>query len=409
MTETKKTTTATPTTPTDFPTLVKLFSALASDPTADPTKYEKLLTDLATAVVYCVVKKCIDPTRKTQTDNISNNGYNSAMVKIRRDITVGKHTTDNINRLITDLTYHTEYDNNGDPVTICNDPDGEKALTDLIHSENIPDGYDLVNDCIVAILSEIAKQKDRDPDDLTDLERPYTVNRLKKKVYIKKADSIGGYETVITTPIQEVFKTVRRCIEKSRTVQTDPKNGYSYIADLTISPDGDPDTFYYRLPKYADLGGYATDSAGSNTLYTTPTATVEKVEKLTEKLNLTKRQATILQLRLKGYGYKAIATYTGTSADNVKSQIKELRRKAKKIDLTPEKFNYTPDPTPTTSTPTATPTATPKRVKKPDTIKIDPVNIPVVPVHKDPDPVRIYAKRIYKPDGTFTFRYILHK
>lgn len=337
---TKKTTTPTPTT---FPDLVKLFSALASDPTADPTAYSKTLTDLATATVYCVVKKCIDPTRKGDPEKVSDSGYSPAMVKIRRDITADRHTTDNISRLITDLTYHTEYDNNGDPVSVCDDPDDEKALTDLLHKATIGDGYDLIQDCIVAILTETEKQKDRDPDSVIDLERPYTVNRLKKKVYIKKADSVGGYETVETTPIQEVFKAVRRCIENSRAIQTDPKNGYSYIEELTTSPDGDPDTIYYRLPKYADLGGYVTDYSGKETNYTTDGATVETVEKLIEKLNLTKRQATILQLRLKGYGYKAIATYIGTSADNIKSQIKEMRRKARNIGLTPEKYKYTPD------------------------------------------------------------------
>lgn len=412
MTTTKtKTATATPTTPTTFPDLVKLFSAIASDPDSDPIAYEKTLTDLATATVYCVVKKCVDPTRKGDPEKVSDSGYSPAVVKIRRDISADRHTTDNINRLMNDITYHTEYDKNGDPVSVCDDPDSEKALSDLIHNSTIGDGYDLVNDCIVAILTETEKQKDRDPEKPIDLERPYTVNRLKRKVYIKKADSVGGYETIETTPIQEVFKTVRRCIEKSRAIQTDPKNGYSYIEDLITSPDGDPDTIYYRLPKYADLGGYAKDSNGKETNYTAGSATVETAEKLIEKLNLTKRQATILQLRLKGYGYKAIATYIGTSADNVKGQIKELRRKAKNIDLTPEKFNYTPDSEKTPDpTPEKTPTAKrPRPTKTPEKIIISPVNIPVIPVHKDPDPVRIFAKRLYKPDGSFTFKYILHK
>lgn len=402
---TQKTPTATPT--ATFPELIKRFNSLATDPDSDPTAYEKTLTDIATAVVYCVVKKCIDPTRRGDPEKVSDSGYSPAMVKIRRDITADRYTTDNINRLIDDITYHIEYDRNGDPVSVCDTPDSEAALSDLIHNTTIGDGYDLVQDCIVALLSEVAKQKDRDPDDPTDLERPYTVNRLKRKVYIKKADSVGGYETVTTTPIQEVFKAVRRCIEKSRAVQTDPRNGYCYIEDLTMSPDGDPDTIYYRLPKYADLGGYVTDFNGSTTLYTTPTATVERVERIIEKLNLTARQATILQLRLKGHGYKAIATYLGITADSVKSQVKEMRRKAEKIGLTPEKFNFAPDPTPT-ATPDPTPTAT-RPTKTPEKIIVPPVNIPVTPVHKNPDPVRIYAKRLYNPDGSFTFRYILHK
>ena len=54
-------------------------------------------------------------------------------------------------------------------------------------------------------------------------------------------------------------------------------------------------------------------------------------------MKLTAKQATILQLRQSGYGYKAIATYLGITDSNVKGQIAELKRKATAIGLTPAK------------------------------------------------------------------------
>ena len=397
----------TTTTRATFPELIARFNVIATNPDSDPTEYERTLSDIAAVIVYSVVKKCIDPQRNNWTDS----GYNPTMVKIRRDVTADVKNITDYNTAISELSYHTEYNRSGDPIRVCDTPDAERAVTDIAYGVAVNDGYDLINECVCTILTEVSKQAKREPEKTIDIERPYKVHRLKRKVYIQRADSIGGYETVTTTPIQEVFKAVRRCIEKSRAIQTDPKNGYSYVEDLTTSPDGDTDTVYYRLPKYADIGGYVTDFNGAQTSYTVDNQTVDNVNNLTERLNLTKRQATILQLRLKGYGYKAIATYLGVSADNVKSQIKELRRKAKRIELTPEKYDYTPeketDPTPT---PEKTPTAKRPTKKTPtEKIIISPVNIPVTPVHKDPAPVRIYAKRLYKPDGTFTFKHILHK
>lgn len=398
----------------NFPDLVSRFNDLATDPTKDPTAYSKTLTDLATAIVFCVLKKCIDPTRNNKTNTVSNSGYNSTMVSLKNSVNADRVTFESYNHAVKNITYHTEYNKKGDPVRVCDTPDLEKNIVELTHGKNFGDGYDLVNDCIIAILSEIAKQKKRDPEKPTDLERPYTVHRLKRRVYIKKADSMGGYETVETLPIIECFKAVRRSIENSRSIQTDPKNGYVYIDDLITSPDGDPDTVYYRLPKYSDLGGYVKNFNDAETVYTadnTALETLENIDNLIEKLNLTKKQAEILNLRLRGYGYKAIATYMGITTDNVKGQVKEIRRKAKKIDLTPEKYDYTPDSEKTPDpTPEKTPTAKrPRPTKTPEKIIIPPVNIPVIPVHKDPDPVHIYAKRIYRPNGTLIFRYILHK
>lgn len=406
----------------NFPDLVSRFNDLATDPTKDPTAYSKTLTDLATAIVFCVLKKCIDPTHNNKTNTVSNAGYNSTMVSLKNSVNADRVTFESYSHAVKNITYHTEYNKKGDPIKICDTPDFEKVISELTHGKNFGDGYDLVNECIITILSEIEKQKKRDPEKPIDFERPYTVNRLKKKVYIKKVDSIGGYETVKTMPIIECFKAVRRSIEGSRAIQTDPKNGYVYIDDLITSPDGDPDTIYYRLPKYADLGGYVKNFNDAETVYTADISafeTLESIDNLMEKLNLTKKQAEILNLRLKGYGSKAIATYFGIKAESVKDSLKLIRKKAEKIGLTPEKYDYTPD-TEKTPTPEKTPKkATPAKyiliallenyyIKH--TFFIQDIKIPVIPVNnKELPPVKIFTEKTIEKNGRISFKYILHK
>lgn len=331
-----------------FPDLVSDFNN--SDPDRDPVSYEKSLTDISTATTFCVLKKCIDPTRNNKGSTVSNAGYNPVMVSLKSDTNTDRLMFENFNNAVKNITYHTEYNKNGDPVKICDTPDLEKIINKSVHEQTVGEGMDLIHDCVVAMLEETARQKLRDPKKTLDIERPYTVHRLKKKVYIKKVDSVGGYETVETRPITESFKAVRRSIENSRAVQADPRNGYIYLNGLMNNPDGETDDIYIRLPKYADLGGYVRNFNDAETVYTADNSaleTLETIENLTCKLKPTQKQQTILNLRLCGYGNKAISTYLGVSADNIKGQIKELRRKAIKAgfnpDPTPEK---TPDPTP---------------------------------------------------------------
>lgn len=322
------TNTAKTNTPNTFTTLLTTLAEQTDHPTT-PDTYTKALTDLATAVTYAVLKKCIDVSQ------------NKALIQVRQSIAHDRNTLDRI-AYANEHAYTTAYNADGERVQKVNDPDSAKALTAFC-AECLGDGLDLVNDAVVAILTECKKQKDREPNAPTDLERPYTVRRLNRKVWIKTADSANGWETVATTPIQEVYKAVRRAIEQSRATQADPRNGYTYLADLATDPDSDttdPDSdtteiIYRRLPKYADLGGYATDFNGACTVYTADPETVNDYDSIVERLNLTAKQAKILALRQSGYGYKAIATYLAIRPDSVRDCIKAIQAKAGAIGLTP--------------------------------------------------------------------------
>lgn len=280
------------------------------------------LTALATAVAYSVINKCIDPQRKAaaQRDTTSNNGFNPAMVALKRGIASDLATLDNTRRNANAATA-TTYNADGDFVTVTADKEAAAALANLI-DETLSDGIDLVQTAALAILEQAAEHATAPAW----LDTPYTIRRLSRRVYIR-SDESAAYKDDETTPIQEVYRAVRQAVQDSRAVQTDPRNGYSYIDDLTV--DG-LDTIYYRMGKYTDLGGY--DCNGN---YTTDRQNMADYETLVARLDLTDRQAQILRLRMQGNGYKAIASYLGVTQRAVAKTVGQIQVKATAAGLTP--------------------------------------------------------------------------
>lgn len=309
-----------------FQDLVKAYNA-------DPTD-ERVLIDLATATARSVLKKVIDPTRKGNGETVSDSGQSPALLKIRSEMSADLAYMETLSNAVNRAT-HWSYNDNGDPVNVVDDPDADRAVSQMIKM-TLGDGLDLVNDAVVAILDETAKQADRNDGDGVDLERPYTVRRLKRRVWIKTAESVNGWETVETTPIQEVFKAVRRAIDASRAMQTDPRNGYTYLADVASDPESDAESVIYRrFAKYADMGGRVCDFNGKETAPTTADAeTVKDLDRIVESMNLTDRESEILRFRLRGYSVKAAATAMGVSVNTYKGALNRMRAKAAAVGLT---------------------------------------------------------------------------
>ena len=316
---------------------VKAFNALVNDLENAMSRggdYSAELTDLATAIAFSVIGKCIDPQRKTagQLDHTDNSGLNPAMLEVRKDIAADRDLLENTRRL-SSIAGEKTYNADGDPIPTPAGKDADNALSHVI-GERIGDGQDLVQTAVCAILEQAA-------DHATTphwLETPYTVKRLARKVYIKATDS-AAYRDETTTPIQEVYRAVRRETASSRAVQTDPRNGYTYIEDYTDRDGGDGlEVIYHRMSKYADIGGI--DCMGN---YTADLETAVTCDTLLERLNLTARQATIVQLRMQGHGYKAIATYLGITNNAVQNQIRRVRERAAAIGLTPQGYDPAAD------------------------------------------------------------------
>lgn len=293
--------------------------------------FSNVLDELATAVAYSVIKKCLDPQQKGRKDGqVSNGGCNTQLDEVKRSIYRDKNTLKNIDYSCKEA-YITTYNEDGDRVTKTKDSDYRHAYNKLTQ-QTLGDGLDLVHVAMVALLDE-SEKADRTKENY--LENTYEVRRLKKKVWIKSADSVNGWETVETSPIKEVYKAVRREVSNSRSLNIDPSNGYLYLEDLATDEESNEETaIYRRLNKFSDLAGNVTDYNGAVTFETVDSASVDKYENMVDALELTARQAKVLELRMGGYGCVAIGTYLGVKEESVMSVLKTIQKKAiEKLEL----------------------------------------------------------------------------
>lgn len=290
--------------------------------------YTAALTTLAAACARSVLRRCIDPQRTAAPtrDGVSNSGHSPAMVAMQRELTADAATLvalDSAGLAARSLVYN----DLGDLASIVIDPDADAAL-DHAATVTLSDGIDLVHTAVVALLEQSADHADSAPGWL---ERTYTTRLLSRRVLIQSTDSAAWVDAE-TTPIQEVYRAVRRAVASSRAVQTDPRNGYSYIEDLSADPETDTlDAVYIRMGRYADIGGYNADGH-----YTADAHGCMEYNAILGALSLTKRQAAIVALRMRGYGYKAIAAYLGIDGRNVKLIVRRIRAKCEKIGFTPD-------------------------------------------------------------------------
>lgn len=293
--------------------------------------FSNVLDELATAVAYSVIKKCLDPQRKGRKDGqASNSGCNAQLDEVKRSIYRDKNTLANIDYSCKQA-FTTVYNEDGDRQTKMKDSDYRYAYNKL-SQQTLGDGLDLVHVAMVALLDE-SEKADRTRENF--LENTYEVRRLKKKVWIKSADSVNGWETVETSPIREVYKAVRREVANSRSLNIDPSNGYLYLEDLATDEESSEETtIYRRLNKFSDLAGNVTDYNGAVTFETVDSASVDKYENMVDALELTARQAKVLELRMGGYGCVAIGTYLGVKEESVMSVLKTIQKKAiEKLEL----------------------------------------------------------------------------
>lgn len=293
--------------------------------------FSNVLDELATAVAYSVIKKCLDPQRKGRKDGeVSNSGCNTQLDEVKRSIYRDKNTLANIDYSCKQA-FVTVYNEDGDRQTKTKDSDYRYAYNKL-SQQTLGDGLDLVHVAMVALLDE-SEKADRTKENY--LENTYGVRRLKKKVWVKSEDSVNGWETVETSPIKEVYKAVRREVANNRSLNIDPSNGYLYLEDLATDEESNEETtIYRRLNKFSDLAGNVTDFNGAVKFETVDANSVTDYDTMVEELELTARQTKILELRMGGYGYVAIATYLGVNEKSVRDVLKTVQKKAiEKLNL----------------------------------------------------------------------------
>lgn len=297
------------------------------------------LYTLAAACALSVLRKCIDPQRQTAAERqtVSNSGLSPALSAVRRDIVADMAYLEKLTAAH-NAAYVLRYNAAGDMVQEVADKAAEKAAAAL-QSDSLGDGLDLVNAAAVAILEQTADHMTAAPGWM---ETPYTLRRIRRRVLVR-ADDTAAWEEVETTPLREVYRAIRREVQNSRAMQTDPRNGYSYIEDTAADPDSNAtETIYRRLHKWADLGGYTMTghydehgNASRGGQYTTTAAAVADYDSILSALNLTERQAQIVRLRMSGYGLEAIGSYLGVHYTTIQKTLIRLREKCEKVGFSP--------------------------------------------------------------------------
>ena len=315
------------------------FAQLISDyekAYASGEDFSSELYALAQAAAMSVVKKCLDPQRKAAMlkESVSNSGHNPALAAVKRGIMADLAILENT-AAAHNAAYNWKFNEDGDFVSEVVDK-AAAAAADTLASETLTDGIDLVQAAAAAILEMSA---DHATQATGWLEKPYTARRISRKVYVKLEDT-AEWRDEETSPIREIYRTIRREVQNSRAVQADPRNGYLYIEDMAADPGSDAlETIYRRLGKYADLGGYTCDMNGRpkyDGVYTADVQSAMDYNDIIELLNLTARQAEIIRLRMAGYGYMAIGTYLGVSMQAVHNAMKKVQVKCEKIGFTPD-------------------------------------------------------------------------
>lgn len=290
---------------------------------ASGNDYSVEIQRLATAIAKSVLNKVIDPQRKAAGEKatVSNSGINKTLDELKRGIYFDNQNLDNI-RYWSNQPYEVEYTKDGD---VRNSPNkAAETAFDTLLDYTLTDGIDLVNAAIVALL-ELATEHAANGAGW--LDSVYTVRRLSKKVYICETDS-RAYKDVETTPMQEVYRAVRRVVANSRAVQTDPRSAYTYISIDAYEPE-ELEQIFVRCGKYADVGG--TDCHG---LYTGDIESFRaqvNAEALIERMNLTARELQILKLRMRGYGGRTISNSLNISRGSYDRSLQNIRRKAREI------------------------------------------------------------------------------
>lgn len=282
--------------------------------------YSTELMQLSTAIARSILATVADPQRKTANgkSKVSDSGMNKAIDDMRKGLTQDRKNLDSL-RYWTNQPYEIAYDKNGNKQTVytANAVDAIDSLIDYALS----DGMDFVQLAAVELL-QLAAEHAANGDCWLDM--PYSVRRLSKRVYIRETDS-KAYRMEDTTPIQEIYRAIRRYVAECRQVSTDPRSKYTYVSIDALEPE-ELEQIFVRSGKYADIGGM-----DCNGLYTSDIESFRAyadADKLLETLNLTARELQIIKLRMQGYGTRSIATYIGVSHGSIERSIKNIRNKA---------------------------------------------------------------------------------
>lgn len=282
---------------------------------------DKIIIDWCRMVTNSVLRKLI---------GVSNDNKCIEMKKDIAEQSCFENAMDMLNNA--DIVLY-EYNSDGDRVFTNDYLEYTKNIDSLVLNNNFGDGVDLVNDCFIKLVDECIMQYES--CGYINLTEQYTDVKQKKLVVIRDNDNKGLYKEVETTILQECFRYVRECIRKSGSFTT-ASNKYTYIESELENGD-----IVYKRLNGVDVGqiAYQETFSHATTVSAIDDSAMDKINSIIDLLELSDQQKKIVRYRLRGYGYKAIATALGVKSDNVKTQCKRIKAKAEKIGLSWDNSN----------------------------------------------------------------------
>lgn len=300
---------------------------LASNKKNTTTELVETLDNLGNIIAYSVLNKCIDPQKKTAVEIarrteengrefISNSGCNETIVKLKTELT--KANIDiAVLKKVSYKPHETIVDKDGNEKKVIRDKDEYKKLNDLAR-DTIGNGIDFKQESIASLLELSEKQFEE--IGYIDIMKKYVAYVPNRKLWYKDIFEEIELKETETSIIQETFRAVRRLVENDASPKVE-LNGYGYVRTDIHMDNGTTETVYKRLEHYHDNGSetsygtYTTDSYGD-------------YDTMIDKLELTARQAQVLNMRLQGMGTQAIGKKLGISEQAVRNILAQVGKKA---------------------------------------------------------------------------------
>lgn len=204
---------------------------------------------------------------------------------------------------------------------LSNNVSEDKKVSDIVG-----DGLDLVHAAYCEGLDQVEKHNG-------DLETPYLISRVSRRVWYTDADICKPTDTE-TSGIREMYRAARRYIQDNRAVSTDAANRHQYIA-YQYSEFSDSDelsefsedfAIYRRMPT-----AYNGDDIALTDAIASDRGDADIIDSAIEKLNLSEKEEKVLRYRLRGYGEMATAKALGLTRDSVHGAMIRIRKKASRL------------------------------------------------------------------------------
>lgn len=203
----------------------------------------------------------------------------------------------------------------------------EQWEKDVITCNFNGEGMDFVNVAIVAFLNEEKKAHERNVNTcIFWTQKEYSEMDIDKRVIIQRDDSAKKREFT-RIPAKVVYQKLREYIVSNRGVRIDEK--HVFIEEIVQNENGTEEQLYHRLKNGMQFAYYDYTEMHENTCNLLQASIV--IQSFLD--TLTAKEQKVLDLRMQGHGYKAIASYSGVTQRAIAKTTYSLQKKAEKAGL----------------------------------------------------------------------------